>query len=245
MKKRLLIIFLILILLVTAVFFIIPKKQNKKTEKEEEPEIVEPEPTLNIIDTSLNTRPIAVMINNHNQARPYHSGLQDAYLVYEIIVEGGITRMMALFKDQTTARIGSVRSSRHYYLDYALENDAIYVHFGWSPQAEKDMSLLGVNNINGLYDSAFWRDYDLPINYEHKAVTNIENINNLINQKGYRKTYNSNNVEDELLLDYSIDEISINSSEDSVVANNVIVPAEEREQKCEYAKENVEKNKEE
>ena len=82
------------------------------------------------------------MINNLNEARPYQSGLQDAYIVYEMIVEGGITRMMALFKDQNTSRIGPVRSSRHYYLDYALENDAIYVHFGWSPQAQTDISRL-------------------------------------------------------------------------------------------------------
>ena len=164
------------------------------------------------------------MINNHNQARPYHSGLQEAFLVYEMIVEGGITRMMAVFKDQVTARIGSVRSSRHYYLDYALENDAIYVHFGWSPQAERDIRLLGINNINGLYDSAFWRDYNLPINYEHKAVTSMENINNVANQKGYRKEYNSTNVEEELVLNYSIDEINIDSSEDSVIANNISVP---------------------
>lgn len=225
MKKRLLIIFLILIALATIIFFLIPKnKKDESNEKENLPEVVEPEPTLNIVDVNSISRPIAVMINNHNQARPYHSGLQDAYLVYEMIVEGGITRMMALFKDQTTSRIGSVRSSRHYYLDYALENDAIYVHFGWSPQAERDMKLLGVNNINGLYDSAFWRDYNLPINYEHKAVTNMENISNLINQKGYRKTYNSNNVEEELLLNYSIDEVNINSSEDSVIANNISVP---------------------
>lgn len=64
------------------------------------------------------------MINNISVARPLQSGLQDAYLMYEIIVEGGITRYMALFMDQNTTRIGSIRSARHYFLDYALENDA-------------------------------------------------------------------------------------------------------------------------
>lgn len=226
MKKKILMILFVLIIIAGAIFYFLNFSPKKEEIKDKINDIIEekPKPTLKIVDESSYTRPIAVMINNHNQARPYHSGLQDAYIVYEAIVEGGITRMMAVFKDQTTARIGSVRSSRHYFLDYALENDAIYVHFGWSPQAENDIRSLGVNNINGLYDNAFWRDYNLPVNYEHKAVTSIEKINEVINQKGYRKEYNSKNVLDELSLKYSIDEIHINESEDSVVANNVSIP---------------------
>ena len=73
-------------------------------------------------------RPIAVMIDNHNLAWP-QAGLNKAYLVYEIIVEGGETRLMALFKGQNVDKIGPVRSSRHYFLDYVMENDAIYAHF--------------------------------------------------------------------------------------------------------------------
>ena len=181
-------------------------------------------PTLDIVDTKSITRPIAVMINNHAQARPYHSGLQDANIVYEIIVEGGITRMMAVFKDKTTERIGSVRSSRHYFLDYALENDAIYVHFGWSPQAESDMGILGVNNINGLYDNGFWRDTSLPVDYEHTAQTSIENIKNTANSKGYRLNYKTEDVLSEQVLKYSTDEIDLSGKEDSIVANNVSIP---------------------
>lgn len=226
MKKKIPMILFVLIIIAGAIFYFLNFSPKKEEIKDKINDIIEekPKPTLKIVDESSYTRPIAVMINNHNQARPYHSGLQDAYIVYEAIVEGGITRIMAVFKDQTTSRIGSVRSSRHYFLDYALENDAIYVHFGWSPQAENDIRSLGVNNINGLYDNAFWRDYNLPVNYEHKAVTSIEKINEVINQKGYRKEYNSKNVQDELSLKYSIDEIHINESEDSVVANNVSVP---------------------
>lgn len=179
---------------------------------------------LEIINENSKTRPMAVMINNHAQARPYHSGLQDAYMVYEIIVEGGITRMMAIFKDQSTERIGSVRSSRHYFLDYALENDAVYVHFGWSPQAESDISKLKVNNVNGLYDSGFWRDNKLPIDYEHTALTNIANIKNVMSSRGYRIEYNTSDVKNEQVLNYNVDEIYINDKEDSIVANNVSVP---------------------
>lgn len=226
MRKKILVasVFILLLAAGFATYFIFFNDKKEEVVKEKPVEVVKPKPKLKIVNTDSTKRPIAVMINNHNQARPYHSGIQDAYVVYEVIVEGGITRMMAVFKDQTTQRIGSVRSSRHYFLDYALENDAVYVHFGWSPQAERDMRLLGVNNINGLYDSAFWRDRSLPVNYEHTAVTNMENINNFISKKGYRTDYNSTEVKDELLLDYSIDEININNSEDSLIANNVQIP---------------------
>ena len=72
------------------------------------------------------------MIDNHLDALP-QAGLNKAYIVYEMIVEGGETRLMALFKDRDLEKIGPIRSSRHYFLDYALENDAIYVHFRLEP----------------------------------------------------------------------------------------------------------------
>ena len=61
-----------------------------------------------------NDRPIAVMIDNHNGAWP-QAGLNQAYMVYEIIVEGGETRLMALFKGVNLDKIGPVRSARHYF----------------------------------------------------------------------------------------------------------------------------------
>ena len=97
----------------------------------------EPEQPKSIFEG--NDRPIAVMIDNHKGAWP-QVGLNSAYSVYEIIVEGGETRLMALFKGVDLEKIGPVRSARHYFLDYALENDAIYVHYGWSPKAQSDIS---------------------------------------------------------------------------------------------------------
>lgn len=133
----------------------------------------------------MKTRPVAVMIDNDNgDARP-HAGIQDAYLVYEVTVEGAATRMMALFADTDTKKIGPVRSSRHYFLDYALEHDAIYTHFGWSPKAQSDIPALGVNNINGLFDDAFWREEKYKGDY-HSAFTSMEKINAKIESKKYR-----------------------------------------------------------
>lgn len=162
-------------------------------------------------------RPIAVMLDNNKNAWP-HAAINKAYMVYEIIVEGGESRLMALFKGQTFDKVGPIRSSRHYFLDYALENDAIYVHFGWSPQAQELIGKLGVNNINGLYDDAFWRDNPMNLAYEHTAYTSMDKIMKVAKNKGYRLT-----SEKDLLLNYSADEVSIENEESSLKADNVSI----------------------
>ena len=181
---------------------------------------LEPKKHLNIINLDSNERPIAIMINNHSIARQNHAGLNDAYIVYEAIVEGGLTRLMAIFKDKDTARIGSVRSSRHYFLDYALENDAIYVHFGGSSQALSDIKTLDIDNIDGMSTaSAFWRDRTLGVALEHTAFTNMEKLKSAVSDKGYRTKTNK-----KLLLNYKVDEFNLDSKEDSIVANNISIP---------------------
>lgn len=223
MKKNISIGILILLILIfgsgTVYYVFLYKKADLET-KEVITNIEEREiPKLKIVDEESTSRPYAVMINNNIAAWPNHAGLNDAYLVYEIITEGGITRLMALFKDKNTERIGSVRSSRHYFLDYALENDAIYVHFGWSPQAQSDISTLGINNINGIYDNSFWRDKSLGVAYEHTAYTNIEILFSLANKRQYTRETNK-----KLLFDYSTSEVGVARIEGAVKAKKVSIP---------------------
>ena len=161
---------------------------------------------LNIIDLDSNERPYAVMIDNVKEARPQY-GIQKAYMLYEIIVEGGLTRMMAVFKDVDVDKIGPVRSSRHYFLDYAMENDAIYTHYGWSYIAEDDIKKLGINNLNGLDNPAnmFFRDSTLH-KAPHNAYTSTENIKKAVAKKEYRDTSS-----DYLNLNYSEKNINLNT----------------------------------
>ena len=156
------------------------------------------------------------MINNISTARPLQSGLQDAYIIYEIIVEGGITRYMALFLDQNTERIGSIRSARHYYLDYALENDAIYVHHGQSPQAQSDFSKLGVDRVVVDNTKTGWRDNSLKVATEHRLFTSIEKLNSGLGK--IRTTRNN-----DLLLNYSIDELDLSKMENAQSAQSVSI----------------------
>ncbi len=134
-----------------------------------------------------NQRPIAVMVDNDDKnARP-HAGLDDAYLIYEMVVEGGATRFMPVFLGADTQKIGPVRSSRHYFLDYVMENDAIYTHFGWSPKAITDISAFGINKINGILgtdEGIFWREQKFKGDW-HSAYTSLEKVRQLAQQKGY------------------------------------------------------------
>lgn len=187
------------------------KEDVKKTIKKLTPTVKKS--NIKIIDEDSNQRPYAIMIDNVSDARP-QTGINKAYIVYELMVEGGLTRLMAIFKDTKVDQIGPVRSSRHYYLDYAMENDAIYIHYGWSPQAQSDISSLKINNLNGLANPSnmFWRDYTYHKN-EHTAYTSTEKINKAGESKGYRLT-----SDDSQLLDYSEKSIEMDETK---VANEV------------------------
>lgn len=194
-------------------------KVNKKIDKIVD-KVVEPEKKITIVNPDSKSRPYAVMINNAGVARKYQSGLDKAYIIYEMIVEGGLTRMMALYKDVDVERIGTVRSSRHYYLDYAMENDAIYVHWGWSPQAQSDISSYKIQNINGLtYGTKyFWKDKSLKVSTEHTAYTSTALIKEAVSKLKYR-----NETTQDLLLNYNVDPIDLSADATLIDANNISI----------------------
>ena len=193
-------------------------------ESKSETTIVKEEKKDDIKIFSGNDRPIAFMIDNNVNAQP-QSSIASAYLVYEIIVEGKETRLMALFKGVDADKVGPIRSSRHYFLNYAKENDAIYAHLGWSPRAEADISTYDINNINGqFYDtgaertpsSRYWRASERKA--PHNAYTNVPSILAISKEKGYRTTSDKKSV-----LNYVSKEVELND-EDAVVANTITIP---------------------
>lgn len=196
-KTKLVIILTLLIIIIVAgavlaVKILMPKNNNDEDTISEKPEEKKEEVVvkkLQIVNEESKSRPYAVMINNNHAAWP-QCGIQDAYLVYEIIAEGGITRMMALYKDQETAKIGSIRSARHYFIDYAEENDAIFVHWGGSPQAYARINT-GINDIDGiaLEGSVFFRDKTLKRAYEHTGFTSMQNVKEYAEKKRIYKGY--------------------------------------------------------
>ncbi len=182
-------------------------EQVSNDDKEKEPDL---EVNSNIKIFNGADRPIAFMIDNNKNAQPQAS-INSTYMVYEIIVEGGETRLMALFKGKDADQVGPIRSSRHYFLDYAMENDAIYAHLGMSPQAGEAIQKYGINNINGqAYDtgkartgsSLYWRATHKKA--PHNAYTNTASILKIAKDKGYKTTSNQKSV-----LNYSSEEINL------------------------------------
>ena len=106
------------------------------------------------------SRPVAVMVNNLSKAQKVQTGLSKASIVYETVVEGGITRLLAIFKNfDDVEDIGTIRSARYSYLDLANGHDALYFHCGadeiyFKPYANQLSSdhidiNIGVNNKYG------------------------------------------------------------------------------------------------
>lgn len=127
-------------------------------------------------------RPVAVMLNNLVVAQP-QQGQSEADIIYEVLAEGGITRMLGVYQSvDGVGVIGSVRSARTYYLELALGHDAIYLHAGGSPDAYEKIrqwSVTALDCVNGPYEgkaegsNLFWRDAERIKNNgkTHSVVT--------------------------------------------------------------------------
>lgn len=106
-------------------------------------------------------RPFAVVINNIEYAFKHQMGTSKADIMYEALAEGGIPRMMAIYEDiGKIKKIGSIRSARHYFVQFAYEWDAVYCHFGHTKYATAKIKKLKVDNISGLSvigPVAYWR----------------------------------------------------------------------------------------
>lgn len=122
-------------------------------------------------------RPVAVMLNNLKAAQP-QLGVSLADIIYEVPVEGGITRMLGLYQSVEGIEVlGSVRSARPYFVELALGHDAVYVHAGGSQEAYADLRSWKVDHMDGVRGGEdakiFWRDPDRRKNngYEHSLIT--------------------------------------------------------------------------
>lgn len=162
-----------------------------------------------------NERTIAVVIDNVGDAIPQTS-LNEAMIVYEAYVEGGLTRFLAIYKNAKIDTIGPVRSARPVWIDYALENDSIFIHYGGSVRALDDVKKLGMDNANGVESpgNVYWRTKEKKA--PHNALTNTERITEWAVKQGYRRTTNSRNV-----LNYVTEEVNL---EDGMIANTVKIP---------------------
>jgi hypothetical protein len=161
-------------------------------------------------DELLSRKPVAIVVNNHKEARP-QSGLSMADTVMEVLAEGGITRYVAVYHNNfAVEKIGPIRSLRYYMIDFASGyDDAIILHHGWAGfdnadfevyNAETDargaISKFNVKNIHT--EASTYRD---PVKaktagYVHALYTDFDRINSEITRlsNAYKWDINSNNL---------------------------------------------------
>ncbi len=135
-------------------------------------------------------RPLGVMIENHNEARP-QSGIGSSDVVYEAVAEGGITRFLVVFYCQDPGTIGPIRSARTYYLDFISEygHNPLYAHVGGANTPGPANALgqivdYGWQLYNDLNQFAigfptYWRDPDRlghPVATEHTMYSTADGL---------------------------------------------------------------------
>lgn len=146
-------------------------------------------------DEAKGKRPVAIMINNIKQSLPQY-GIADADLMFECEVEGGITRMMAVYADYTKVpAVCSVRSCRYYFPILAHGLDAVYFCFGSNPTlGTPTLERIKIDYFDGNVNNdslIFARDPNRVGRYdrEHTAFLKGENLPEVFKKYKTRTDY--------------------------------------------------------
>lgn len=134
-----------------------------------------------------NQRPLCMMIENDSNCVPQY-GIGQAAIIVEAPVEVPYTRLMAIFDDYSNLdKVGNIRSARPYYINIANEINGIFMHFGYSADAEEMINAGVINNLNGLTGPAsavtFYRTSDRKAPYN--VYSDTEKIVKGIEKCGY------------------------------------------------------------
>lgn len=126
---------------------------------------------------------IGVMIDNHEDSRPYQRGLESALLVEEQLVEGYITRFLAFFDvHDLPDSVGPVRSVRPYFIDGSSPVIPAIFHAGGSPEALEQLEeKSSPHSFNALRLDAFF-DYDKVAPAPHHRFITAANITTLLSR---------------------------------------------------------------
>jgi len=142
--------------------------------------------------STIEEKPVAVMIGNSPDEWSVQKGLSKAEIVYEIAVEFPFTRFVAFFLGDIETVVGPVRSSRYYFSRICAEWAAIFAHCGG--QNLKNRKVLDIDQMN--YPSPFWRDKNIggwinlfvnpaklrdEASKQNKSVSDNQNTHHLLN----------------------------------------------------------------
>lgn len=130
-----------------------------------------------VSEAGANRRPLAVVVENHTEARP-QVGLTEASIVYEAIAEGGITRFLAIFGPRLPEQIGPVRSARTYFVEWANDWGALFGHIGGSKQARELIRTIGLDDLDefAIGKKAYRREPTEDVSNEHTVFLDPEQL---------------------------------------------------------------------
>lgn len=137
------------------------------------------------VEEPVTRRPLAVMVNNAPAARP-QSGLLGADIVYEVLAEGGVTRLVSIFHSQADgAKIGPIRSIRPYMIDIGESYHGVLVHAGASNDAYAILQRQHKEDLDEITNagSYFWRDKSRKA--PHNLYSNVETLLEGADKRGY------------------------------------------------------------
>ncbi len=176
-----LLVVLALAVLVAAVLpkFLYRVSERGEAQGQEMPQVLYRHPLtgMSVYEPVDSPQVFAVMVDNHEEAWP-PAGVDQAFLVVEAPVEAGIPRLLAFFsEEQAVEKIGPVRSARPYFLDWAAEFDALYVHVGGSNAALDLIASGGTFDLNQYW----WGEYFWRANGNRLAPHNVFTSSELFN----------------------------------------------------------------
>ncbi|MBN1623522.1 MAG: DUF3048 domain-containing protein [Clostridia bacterium] len=204
-----------------------PSESPSATADPTESPVPSEEPVEGFIFPDSSVRPWAASIDNQGEKPFPQGGLSDAQIVYEIPVEGGVTRFLAFFWSADVDLIGPIRSARDYMLDVAIPYDGILVHVGGSPQVLGEIrNSSELETLDAMYNATIFEDLtDDPKNWQDTFTTG-EKISDFLASKSYDLTTDSSDA----LMKYH-DEMTI--PETNMQANMVSITYSELN-RCAY-----------
>ena len=135
-----------------------------------------------------NRLPLAVIVENHLDARP-QSGLNKAEVVYEALAEGGITRFLVIFLTKDT-RIGPVRSNRPYFLNWVSEYKAGYAHVGGSPESQFKVKQYKIKDLDQFFLGFPTYERISSRSAPHNVYTTTSRLRSAASLRGYKGPVN-------------------------------------------------------
>lgn len=160
--------------------------EEPEAEPEPEPELAYVAPLTGIRSAEpVDERPLAVMINNAPAARP-QSGLSQADHIYEVLAEGGITRLIAIFQSEGAGEtLGPIRSIRPYLIELGESYGGILAHAGGSPAAYSILQNEGKPHLDEISNGGpyYFRSSDRKA--PHNLYSSVDQLRVGAENRGY------------------------------------------------------------